>query len=90
MALNLKNPRVETLAAEIAEITGESKTEVIRRALEERRERLRFRIAHRDRRADLKGFLEREVWPCIPQGVLGTALTRGEEDALLGYGEHGV
>ena len=32
MALNIKNPDVERLAAEVADLTGESKTEAIRRA----------------------------------------------------------
>jgi hypothetical protein len=41
MALNLKNAQVERLAAEVAKLTGESKTEAIRRALEERRRRLK-------------------------------------------------
>ena len=41
MALNLKNAAVERLAAEVARLTGESKTEAIRRALDERRRRLK-------------------------------------------------
>ena len=40
MALNLKNDEVELLAAEVAHLTGESKTEAIRQALLERRRRL--------------------------------------------------
>ena len=40
MALNIKNAEVEALAAEIARITGESKTEAVRRALAERKTRL--------------------------------------------------
>ncbi|MBN1426687.1 type II toxin-antitoxin system VapB family antitoxin [Candidatus Fermentibacteria bacterium] len=90
MALNLKNRHVEILAAEVAELTGETKTEAIRRALEERRERLHFRVVRRDRRNDLRRFLETEVWPCIPREVLGTPLARAEENAILGYGEQGV
>lgn len=39
MALNLKNVEVDRLAAEVARLTGESKTKAIRRALEERRQR---------------------------------------------------
>lgn len=35
MALNLRYSDVERLAAEVAGLTGESKTEAIRRALEE-------------------------------------------------------
>ena len=65
MALNIKNPHVEELAAEIAEITGESKTEAIRRALEERRQRLAFQVVREDRAEDLRSFLEREVWSVI-------------------------
>ena len=41
MALNLKNDEVERLAAEVAGMTGESKTEAIRRALDERKRRLK-------------------------------------------------
>jgi hypothetical protein len=41
MALNLKNAEVERLAAEVARLTGESKTEAIRRALYERKQRLK-------------------------------------------------
>jgi len=37
VALNIKNDEVERLAADVARLTGESKTEAIRRALEERR-----------------------------------------------------
>lgn len=40
MALNIKNQEVERLAAEVAKMTGETKTEAIRRALGERRQRL--------------------------------------------------
>ena len=40
MALNIKNREVERLASEVATLAGESKTEAVRRALEERRGRL--------------------------------------------------
>jgi hypothetical protein len=40
MGLNIKNTEVENLAAELARSTGVSKTEAIRVALLERRERL--------------------------------------------------
>jgi len=65
MALNIKNSQVEDLAAEVAQLTGESKTEAIRRALEERRERLSFRVVHQNRAEELRSFLEREVWSVI-------------------------
>jgi antitoxin VapB len=65
MALNIKNAQVEELASEIAGITGETKTEAIRRALEERRQRLSFQFAHESRGDELRSFLEREVWSVI-------------------------
>ena len=40
MAVNIKNERVERLINEVAALTGESKTEAVRKALEERRDRL--------------------------------------------------
>ena len=89
MALNLKNAQVERLATEVAKLTGESKTEAIRRALEERRRRLK-RPSVAERRARLLRFLQSKVWPSIPKKALGRRLTRTEEDAILGYGPEGV
>jgi antitoxin VapB len=66
MALNLKNPSVERLAADVARLAGETKTEAIRRALEERKRRLTGRTRAERRRRVLQ-FLERKVWPgCLP------------------------
>lgn len=89
MALNIKNPRVERLADELSRLTGETKTEVIRRALEERRARLKA-PSRAQRRARVLEFLERRVWTAIPKGQRGRRLTRAEEDAILGYGPDGV
>jgi len=89
MALNLKNPDVERLATEVARLTGESKTEAIRRALEERRRRLKGATAP-TRRARVLALLQSRVWPTSPAGQLGRRLTRDEEDAILGYGPAGV
>ena len=90
MPLNIKNAAVERLVDEVAHLAGESKTEAVRRALEERRERLSFRMPRRDRAADLRKFLEREVWPVVPRKQLGRRLTRRAEEALLGYGPKGI
>jgi antitoxin VapB len=65
MALNIKNVQVESLASEVSELTGETKTEAIRRALEERRNRLSFQVVHENRAEELRSFLEREVWSVI-------------------------
>jgi antitoxin VapB len=90
MALNIKNPEVDKLAGEIARLTGESKTEAIRKALEERRQRLSFAVVRRDRLADLNQFLEREIWPQVPEQILGRSIGRKELDNILGYGAEGV
>jgi antitoxin VapB len=89
MALNLKNDEVERLAAEVARLAGESKTEAIRRALEERRHRLRAPAAA-ERRARVQRLLETKVWPSVPKKQLGRRITRRQEDAILGYGPEGV
>jgi antitoxin VapB len=89
MALNIKNAEVERLASEVARLTGESKTEAIRRALEERRRRLK-RVSTGERRARVLRFLEKKVWPAVPRAELGRRLSRDEEDAILGYGPGGV
>jgi antitoxin VapB len=88
VALNIKNVEVERLAEEASRLAGETKTESIRKALEERLARLRLRVAKRDREAECS-YLEREVWPSVPKGVLGGAYPR-EEDRILGYGPEGT
>lgn len=90
MALNIKNPDVERLADEVARLTGESKTEAIRKALEERRARLVIEAASGDRLARLRSFLENEVWAKVPPDQLGRRLSRDEEEQLLGFGKEGV
>jgi len=90
MAMNIKNSEVERLAAELAEMTGETKTETIRKALQERRDRLSYRVVRRNREAELLRFLEREIWPAIPRRVLGKSLDRAQQDEILGYGDKGV
>jgi antitoxin VapB len=89
MPLNIKNAEVERLATEVSRLTGESKTEAIRRALEERRGRLRHKSVDRRRERVLR-FLERTVWPTLPKRQRGRRLMRAEEDRILGYGSGGV
>jgi antitoxin VapB len=90
MALNIKDPEAEKLAAEVAAMTGESKTRAVKVALQERKQRLALRIVRRDRGAALRRFLEQEVWPQVPRKALGRRMTRRERDAILGYGPAGV
>ena len=90
MALNIKNDAVERLVAEVARLAGESKTEAVRRALEERKARLAYRLVDGDRASRLRRFLETEVWPRVPPEELGRRMTREAEDEILGYGKEGV
>jgi antitoxin VapB len=85
VALSLKNPEVERLAAEVARLAGESKTEAVRRALAERRQRLIYRRSSDQPARRVRAFLEREVWPEVPVGERGKRLTRAEEDEILGF-----
>ena len=88
MALNIKNLEVERLAAEVARLTKESKTEAIRRSIEERKARLELRLGTAGRRG-LREFLETRVWPQVPPDVLGKPLSKEEEEQILGYGPEG-
>jgi antitoxin VapB len=90
MALNIKNEDVERLLDEVVAMTGESKTEAVRRALEERRQRLALRSGGRPEEVRLVTFLEEELWPQIPARLLGTRLSKQEEEEILGYGESGA
>ncbi|MCK6681548.1 MAG: type II toxin-antitoxin system VapB family antitoxin [Thermoanaerobaculia bacterium] len=90
MALNIKDPMTEKLAAEVAAVTGENKTQAIRTALIERRERLNQRQVHISRRESLLRFFEQEIWPQAPDGALGRRVSREEREVLLGYGSDGV
>ena len=90
MALNIKDREAERLAAEIAAMTGESKTRAVKVALQERRQRLALRVVNRDRGRELCRFLEEEIWPQIPRGVLGKKVSGRERERILGYGPDGV
>ena len=90
MAVNIKNERVERLLDEVAALTGETKTEAIRRALEERRDRLARSSGQLHPADRLRRLLEREIWPAIPAAVRGTRLGKAEEEQILGYGPDGA
>jgi antitoxin VapB len=90
MAMNIKDPSAERLAAEIAAITGESKTKAVRVSLQERRDRLLLQIAGTHQREDLLQFLKREIWPSLPPRVLGRRIPRKKRERILGYGPKGT
>jgi antitoxin VapB len=89
MALNIKNAEVESLAAEVAELAHESKTEAIRVALKERAFRLkcyRGKLSKAER-IDLALTHFREQFP---DADYGRRLTKAEEEEILGFGPDGV
>jgi antitoxin VapB len=91
MALNIKDPVAEGLAAEVAALAGETKTGAIRVALAERRERLLAERAAGERAARIRQVLEDEIWPLIPPELLDRQpLSKDERDEILGYGPEGV
>ncbi len=89
MALNIKNVDVERLAAQVAQMAHETKTEAIRRALVERQARLQARSGKPGGRKSLREYLEQNVWPLMPATELGRVMSRREEDEILGYGPEG-
>lgn len=88
MALN-KDQETEKLAAEVAELTGESETDAVREALKERRDRLTLEKGGKPRKKkrDTLRFLETEIWPLVPEEERGKPpMTKAERAELLGYG----
>lgn len=90
MALRLENPAVELLAQEVADLTGETPTEAVQTALEERKARLRILRLPKRKPGDAFRFFEREVWPLVPPDLLDKGIRQEEQDEILGYGPGGV
>jgi antitoxin VapB len=82
MAINIRNPEVEELATAVAKLTGETKTEAVRRSLQDRLTRLR-RERTRRRLADELDGIARD---CSALPVLDNRTA----DEILGYDEDGV
>jgi antitoxin VapB len=87
MAMSIKNEEVERLAEEVSRLTQSSKTEAIRQALREKKERLAA-AGSTTKKERLMSFLEHRVWPTLPRGA-SRRWTKEEAEAALGYGEHG-
>lgn len=81
MALSIKDPETDRLARALALATGESLTEAIRRALEER--------LARETRRSRRGFDAeiRRIQECVAR--LPVIDPRSAEE-ILGYDEHGL
>jgi len=88
MGLNIKNPEVEQLAAEIASMMRESKTRPFDALYWNAAAGFRLKTAtvfwHKT-----QGIHGKNVWPLIPERQMGRRLSREEEDQILGYGPQG-
>lgn len=90
MALTIKNAEVERLATEVARLTGESKTQAIRVALEERRRRLSTGIDPEAREAALLEWMETEIWSKVPPELRGQPHDNERDNEIIGYGPDGL
>jgi antitoxin VapB len=90
MAMNIKDPQTEALAAEVAALANETKTQAVRTALQERKQRLQAHARQRARAERIDRFLEGEAWPQIPEAALGRPISKADREAILGYGPEGV
>lgn len=82
MAINIKDPVTDQLAREVAAETGESITDAIRVALEERQERLRGRRKRADAHESVMAIMER--------GRTRPTLDHRTPDEIIGYDENGL
>ena len=82
MALNIRNPEAEQLAAKLATLTGETKTQAVTKALRDRLQRIqRERSGHR-----LARELDEIAMHCASLPVLDNR----SADEILGYDKHGL
>ena len=91
MALNIKDPETEKLAAEVAALAQETKTGAVRQALRERRDRLRLQSSGKEKPyREMRHWLETEIWPQIPDHLLDRPpMTKAEIEEILGLGPEG-
>jgi len=82
MALSIKNEDTERLARQVARETGESLTEAIQKALQERWERLKTRRRSHILAGQVEDLLRRV--DSLP------SLDSRPDDEILGYDEHGM
>lgn len=82
MAISIKDPAADRAAREVAALAGETMTEAIRRALEERLERLRAKAG-----ASVRAV---EVAELIDRGRRRPMLDPRSPEEILGYGPDGT
>lgn len=82
MALNIRNAETERLADELATLTGETKTEAVRRAVDDR--------LHRLRRDQIGRPLAQELDEIARQCARLPVLDDRSAEEILGYDESGI
>jgi len=82
MAMSIKNEATERLARQVASETGETLTQAIQKALEERWQRLKTKRRSRVLSSQVEDLLRRI--DSLP------TLDSRPEDQILGYDEHGM
>ena len=82
MALNIRNRTTEELAATLAGLTGETKTEAVTQALRDRLAKIRRRHPGRDLCAELDEI----ALHCASLPIVDNR----EPDEILGYDERGL
>jgi antitoxin VapB len=80
MALNIKDPEVDRLAAELATRLHTNKTDAIRHALRAQLALLESRAG--DRQAQLLDVMRTEIWPLLSDR---SPITKREREEILGY-----
>jgi antitoxin VapB len=82
VALNIRSAETEALAAELARLTGETKTEAVTKAVRDRLERVR--------RARQRRSLADELDAIGKQCAALPVLDPRAPDEIVGYDEHGL
>jgi antitoxin VapB len=80
VALNIKDPEVDRLAAELATLLHTNKTDAIRHALHAQLALLESRAG--DRQAQLLNVMRTEIWPLLTDR---RPITKREREEILGY-----
>ena len=87
MALNIRNPEANRLAAEVAALAGESKTDAVILALQERLQRLRCQQAVRP---DAQALLARRLDQIALRCAARPMRDQRTAEQILGYDAYGL
>lgn len=82
MPLNIRNKQADELAASLAKLTGETKTEAVTQALRERLERVR--------RARTRRYLADDLDEIALHCASLPLQDRRSAEEIIGYDEHGL